>query len=100
VPTPEPVPPTVIPLRRATDHAEETTGPRRGPMASSPSAAPLPVFLSPEELAALLGLPSVETVYQWRRKHTGPPGFRAGRHLRYALSAVLEWTREQTERSA
>lgn len=95
MPTPEPTtPPGVVvalhPRRRRTDH----------PNTQHPGPAALPVFLSPEELATLLGLPSVETVYQWRRKHTGPPGFRAGRHLRYALSAVLEWTRQQTEQSA
>jgi predicted DNA-binding transcriptional regulator AlpA len=57
--------------------------------------AVLPVILTPEELAAFLKLPSVETVYQWRRKRTGPPGFRAGRHLRYDLADVLAWKREQ-----
>ncbi|MDX3176171.1 hypothetical protein PV382_28455 [Streptomyces scabiei] len=25
----------------------------------------------------------LETVYQWRRKRTGPPGFRIGKHVRY-----------------
>ena len=60
--------------------------------------APLPVILTPEELAALLKLPSVETVYQWRRKHTGPPGFRAGRHLRYDLADVL--ARKQAQQAA
>jgi len=60
----------------------------------------LPVFLTPEELAELLKLPSVETVYQWRRKHTGPPGFRAGRHVRYDLTDVLTWTKQQTQQSA
>ncbi len=31
----------------------------------------------------MFDLPSVETVYQRRRKRTGPRGFRVGRHLRY-----------------
>ena len=39
-------------------------------------------YLTPEDLVALLRLPSVETVYQWRRKRTGPPRFRAGKALR------------------
>jgi predicted DNA-binding transcriptional regulator AlpA len=30
----------------------------------------------------MFGVP-LETVYQWRRKRTGPPGFRIGKHLRY-----------------
>lgn len=44
---------------------------------------PLPErYLTPVDLADLLGVP-VETVYQWRRKDTGPRGFRVGRHLRF-----------------
>ncbi len=69
------------------------------PTPSSTANADGPVFLTPEELAELLKLPSVETVYQWRRKRTGPPGFRAGRHVRYNLAAVLVWT-EQTAEAA
>ncbi|MFC5029960.1 helix-turn-helix transcriptional regulator [Streptomyces sp. DSM 41987] len=48
-------------------------------------------YLTPENLVALLGLPSVETVYGWRRKRVGPPGFRVGRHLRYDPAAVQAW---------
>ncbi|GAA1005495.1 hypothetical protein Aple_051170 [Acrocarpospora pleiomorpha] len=55
-----------------------------------------PKFLTPDELAELFTVP-LETVYQWRRKHTGPPGFRVGRHLRYDLTAVLAWVAEQTQ---
>ncbi|MEW2218238.1 helix-turn-helix domain-containing protein [Streptomyces sp. NPDC006990] len=47
-------------------------------------------YLSPEDLADLFGVP-LETVYQWRRKRTGPPGFRVGRHLRYDPEAVRTW---------
>lgn len=54
-----------------------------------------PRFLKPEELAELFRVP-LETVYQWRRKRTGPPGFRVGRHLRYELDAVLEWVAQQS----
>jgi predicted DNA-binding transcriptional regulator AlpA len=59
------------------------------------SASVPPTFLTPEQLAALFTVP-LETVYQWRRKRTGPPGFRIGRHLRYDLTAVLAWVAEQT----
>ncbi len=69
------------------------------PTPTSTANADGPVFLTPEELAELLKLPSVQTVYQWRRKRTGPPGFRAGRHVRYNLAAVLVWT-EQTAEAA
>ncbi|MDI3406062.1 helix-turn-helix transcriptional regulator [Streptomyces cavernicola] len=39
-------------------------------------------YLTPEDIAAMFGVP-LETVYQWRKKRTGPPGFRIGRHVRY-----------------
>ncbi|MEE1929461.1 helix-turn-helix domain-containing protein [Streptomyces sp. TRM 70351] len=47
-------------------------------------------YLTPEDLASLLAVP-VETVYAWRRKRTGPPGFRVGKHLRYDPAAVHAW---------
>ncbi|MBW1604732.1 helix-turn-helix domain-containing protein [Streptomyces sp. JJ66] len=47
-------------------------------------------YLTPEDLASLLAVP-VETVYAWRRKRTGPPGFRVGKHLRYDPTAVHTW---------
>ncbi|MGN9786626.1 helix-turn-helix domain-containing protein [Nonomuraea diastatica] len=56
-----------------------------------------PHFLTPEDLAEMFNVPK-ETVYQWRRKRTGPPGFRVGRHLRYDLTAVLAWVAKQTQR--
>ncbi|MEU8590737.1 helix-turn-helix domain-containing protein [Streptomyces sp. NPDC048664] len=39
-------------------------------------------YLTPDDIADMFGVP-LETVYQWRRKRTGPPGFRIGKHLRY-----------------
>jgi excisionase family DNA binding protein len=39
-------------------------------------------YLTPDEIAEIFEVP-LETVYQWRRKHTGPPGFRIGKHVRY-----------------
>ncbi|MGW7054909.1 helix-turn-helix transcriptional regulator [Streptomyces sp. NPDC054887] len=47
-------------------------------------------YLTPVDLADLLGIP-LETVYQWRRKRTGPRGFRVGRHLRYDPEDVRSW---------
>ncbi|NJQ04539.1 helix-turn-helix transcriptional regulator [Streptomyces lonarensis] len=55
-----------------------------------------PRFLTPVELAALLAVP-LETVYQWRRKRIGPPGFRAGRHLRYHPDDVSAWIDARTQ---
>ncbi|WP_311609171.1 helix-turn-helix transcriptional regulator [Streptomyces evansiae] len=52
---------------------------------------PLPDrYLTPLDLADLLGVP-LETVYQWRRKRTGPRGFRVGRHLRFDPEDVRAW---------
>ncbi|GAA1093162.1 helix-turn-helix domain-containing protein [Kitasatospora arboriphila] len=69
---------------------------------TSPSAEPLALparFLTPEDVAALFGVP-LETVYQWRRKRTGPPGFRAGRHVRYHPDAVARWVADQSNPAA
>ncbi|MEV4225947.1 helix-turn-helix domain-containing protein [Streptomyces bobili] len=47
-------------------------------------------YLTPADVAELLGVP-VETLYQWRRKRTGPPAFRVGRHLRYDPVRLRQW---------
>ncbi|MEU6492651.1 helix-turn-helix domain-containing protein [Streptomyces sp. NPDC004096] len=51
-------------------------------------------YLTPEDIAALFGVP-IETVYQWRRKRIGPPGFRVGKHLRFDPADVRRWTTER-----
>lgn len=51
-------------------------------------------YLTPQELSEILVVP-VETIYQWRRKRTGPPGFRVGRHLRYDPGKVRLWVANQ-----
>ncbi|WP_405814322.1 helix-turn-helix domain-containing protein [Streptomyces sp. NBC_00040] len=56
-------------------------------------------YLTPEDLAVMLVVP-IETIYGWRKKRTGPAGFRVGRHIRYDPAAVLAWTREQADRDA
>jgi predicted DNA-binding transcriptional regulator AlpA len=48
-------------------------------------------YLTPDDLVEMFDLPSVETVYQWRRKRTGPRGFRVGRHLRFDPADVRAW---------
>ncbi|WP_406254970.1 helix-turn-helix domain-containing protein [Streptomyces chartreusis] len=59
---------------------------------------PLPSrYLTPEDLVEMFELPSVETVYQWRRKRTGPRGFRVGRHLRFDPADVKAWVDAQRE---
>ncbi|MEU2631408.1 helix-turn-helix domain-containing protein, partial [Kitasatospora sp. NPDC007106] len=42
----------------------------------------------------------LETIYQWRRKRTGPPGFRVGRYLRYDPAEVAQWVAEQNREVA
>ncbi|KOT95336.1 DNA-binding protein [Streptomyces rimosus subsp. pseudoverticillatus] len=53
-------------------------------------------YLTPEDLVTMFSLPSVETVYAWRRKRIGPPGFRVGKHLRFDPGAVHAWVTGQT----
>ena len=47
-------------------------------------------YLTPDDLSALLCVP-LETLYAWRKKRTGPPAFRIGKHLRYDPAAVHAW---------
>jgi hypothetical protein len=54
-------------------------------------------YLTPEDLVEMFELPSVETVYQWRRKQTGPLGFRVGRHLRFDPADVRAWVDRRRE---
>ncbi|MFF7178999.1 helix-turn-helix domain-containing protein [Streptomyces sp. NPDC008121] len=56
-------------------------------------------YLTPVDLADLLGIP-LETVYQWRRKDTGPRGFRVGRHLRFDPEDVRVWVTSLMDKEA
>lgn len=56
-------------------------------------------YLTPLDVAELFGVP-LETVYQWRKKRTGPPGFRVGKHLRYDPAAVHRWATERATEDA
>jgi len=47
-------------------------------------------LLTVEDLAEYLDVP-VATVYSWRHRHNGPPGFRVGRYLRFRWSDVERW---------
>ncbi|KES07565.1 DNA-binding protein [Streptomyces toyocaensis] len=68
-------------------------------VASEPRSLPSR-YLTPDDLVAMFDLPSVETVYQWRRKRTGPRGFRVGRHLRYDPADVQAWVESLREGAA
>ncbi|MFF3321041.1 helix-turn-helix transcriptional regulator [Streptomyces sp. NPDC002889] len=66
------------------------------PSATNTLRAELPDrYLTPDDIAEMFELPSVETVYAWRKKRTGPPGFRVGKHLRYDPAAVRAWVEQQ-----
>lgn len=56
-------------------------------------------YLTPDDIAELFKVPK-ETVYQWRKKRTGPPGFRVGKHVRYDPAAVRAWQDQQMNREA
>ncbi|PBC76152.1 helix-turn-helix protein [Streptomyces sp. TLI_235] len=82
----------------AFDLAADASASRR--RADGSPALSLPTrYLTPEDIAALFEVP-LETIYQWRRKRTGPPGFRVGRHLRYDPTEVAQWVAKQNREVA
>lgn len=46
------------------------------------------------DVAAYLGVP-IKTVYAWRSRGRGPKGFRIGKHLRWRVATVFEWSLDQ-----
>lgn len=48
------------------------------------------------DLSEMLGVP-VNTLYGWRSRGEGPPGYRVGRHVRYRRAAVETWLETQTD---
>lgn len=60
---------------------------------------PLDRLLSAQELADYLRVP-VATLYAWRYRGEGPPGFRIGKHLRYRWRDVKGWIERQLHTSA
>ncbi|SEC64986.1 helix-turn-helix domain-containing protein [Streptomyces sp. PAN_FS17] len=58
-------------------------------------------YLTPDDIAEMFEVP-IETVYQWRRKRTGPPGFRIGKHVRYDPADVRAYViqRKTVDRNA
>jgi excisionase family DNA binding protein len=53
-------------------------------------------LLTPEDLADYLRLP-IATIYHWRSGGHGPPAYRVGRHVRFALDDVEAWLRERRD---
>jgi predicted DNA-binding transcriptional regulator AlpA len=58
-------------------------------------------YLTPDDIAEMFEVPK-ETVYQWRKKRTGPPGFRIGKHIRYDPADVRTYVagRKSADRDA
>ena len=55
-------------------------------------------LLNVEDLPEYLGVP-VATLYAWRHRRLGPPGFRVGKHLRYRRLDVEDWISSRLDRS-
>ena len=51
-------------------------------------------LLTVEDLADYLDVP-VATIYAWRYRRQGPPGFRIGKHLRFRWSDVERWIEDR-----
>lgn len=69
-----------------------------GPMDGSTTAGGIDEpLLSPRQVARYLGIP-VSTLYQWRYRGEGPPGFKLGNHVRYRRTDVDAWLRENSDR--
>ena len=51
-------------------------------------------LLTVQDLADYLDVP-IATVYAWRYRRQGPPGFRVGRHLRFRWSDIQQWNSDR-----
>ncbi|MEU5794274.1 helix-turn-helix domain-containing protein [Streptomyces sp. NPDC047813] len=51
-------------------------------------------YLTPDDIAEIFEVPK-ETVYQWRKKRIGPPGFRIGKHVRYDPADVQAYVTQR-----
>ncbi|MET7516386.1 helix-turn-helix domain-containing protein [Streptomyces sp. NPDC005480] len=56
-------------------------------------------YLTPDDIAEIFSVP-LETIYQWRKKRTGPLGFRVGKHLRYDPADVRAYVVERQRANA
>jgi excisionase family DNA binding protein len=56
-------------------------------------------LLTVAQLAEYLGVP-VATIYAWRYRREGPPGFKVGKHVRYRWRDVEEWIERQLQDAA
>jgi predicted DNA-binding transcriptional regulator AlpA len=75
------------------DAVSVTTTPQGDPRATLRGGLP-DRYLTPDDIAAMFEVP-LETVYQWRKKRTGPPGFRIGKHLRYDPADIRDYVNDR-----
>ncbi|MCX4574538.1 helix-turn-helix domain-containing protein [Streptomyces sp. NBC_01571] len=80
-------------FQHAEDSVSTTATVRADPRAALRSGLP-DRYLTPDDVAEIFGVP-LETVYQWRKKRTGPPGFRIGKHLRYDPTDVRAYVAQR-----
>ncbi len=52
-----------------------------------------------DELAEYLEVPKA-TVYGWRNRRVGPPGFRVGKHVRFRWTDIERWIEDQLRKEA
>lgn len=65
------------------------------PVPQAPIAG-LQQLIDLETLAAYLGVP-VATVYDWRARHLGPPAYRVGKRLMFAVPDVQAWLEQRRD---
>jgi excisionase family DNA binding protein len=53
-------------------------------------------MMSLAELSELLGVP-LSTLYGWRHRGEGPPGYRLGKHVRFRRADVEAWLATQAD---
>lgn len=63
------------------------------PVRSVPGLEPM---IDVVTLAAYLGVP-VSTIYDWRTNRNGPPAYRFGKHVMFAVSDVKAWVEQQRD---
>lgn len=52
-----------------------------------------------DELAEYLEVPKA-TIYGWRNRGVGPPGFRVGKHVRFRWTDIERWIEDRLRREA
>ena len=52
-----------------------------------------------DELAKYLEVPKA-TIYVWRNRGVGPPGFRVGKHVRFRWTDIERWIEDRLRKEA